>query len=97
MKYQNALKVVEKNQHLIVRQFKGLRIDEVIICPLKAKSLKEFLELYLQNYNSLESIKPFIGEELNVVVVCDIKRLDSNGWFAPLPIEYIEDAILDVE
>jgi len=98
MKYENALKIVEKNQHLIGLNYKGARIDEIIIYPKKEKSLDIFLKLYLQSLNYKESIAKFLNEEeFHVAIICNKGMIDKAGWFAPIDIENINEAILNLD
>jgi len=95
MNYSEALRIVEKNQHLLGKKFKGATIDELIIYPLNTSSKEKFLKNYLQTLNYKKSISDFLSEkEFHIAIVIDKKRMDSMGWYSIIDIEEVKEAIL---
>jgi hypothetical protein len=79
MNFSKAKKIVEANQHLIGKQWKGAIIDEIIIAPTDSSLRNIFEKMYLQTLNAQQSIKPFINSDVNVIVVYNKKMIDNNG------------------
>lgn len=97
MLYKEALKLAEKNRHLIGRKYKGAIIDDIIVYPLKETSMNSFFELYSHSLNYEESISSFMKEEeFYIIGICEKEKFYKNGFYAPVPLELIEDAILEV-
>ena len=97
MLYKEALRLVEKNQHLIGRKYKGAIIDDIIVFPQKESSMNFFFELYSQTLNYEESISSFMDEqEFYVAVICEKDKLHKMGYFAPVSIDLIENSDLEI-
>ncbi len=79
MNFSEAKKIVDANQHLIGKQWKGAIIDEIIIAPTDFSLRDLFNRIYLQTLNAQQSIKPFINSDVDVVVICNKKAIDDKG------------------
>lgn len=96
MEFKKALNIKELNEHLIGKFYKNARIDELFIYPKNKQSLDKFMELYLDSGNAEESLLPFLNDnDFHVAVLCEKEKLISFGYYAPIDIELIGEALLD--
>lgn len=79
MKIEDALKKLELNNGLLGRCLNGASIDELIIVPTNKDSRQQFERLYVSTLDARMAIKPFIAEDVDVLVVFDKKRIHEQG------------------
>lgn len=81
MEFNQAIKLKEKNKHLLGKKDKGATIDELILVPTNNDSAEEFLKIYLQLLDGDKAIIPYTGSDVNVVAVFDKKRTHQGFFF----------------
>ena len=86
MTFEEALKVVNDNKQLIGKRFCGAIIDEFLIAPTDSEQYKNFYNLYQQTLDAQASVVPFINCDLDILVVCDKKRISQEGIFVCLTL-----------
>jgi len=69
MEFLRAVKIADKNKHLIKQQFDEQTIDEIIIHPTDSKQLKEYTALYQSTSDAQQSIIPFIHSDVEISIV----------------------------
>ena len=81
MNYNEATKIADANKHLIGKKWKGATIDEIIIAPKDSSSWDEFMKLYFSTLDACQAVLPFINEDVDVLVVCDKRRIRTQHFF----------------
>jgi len=94
MDFQKAIEIKEKNQHLLgMESPKGGTIDEIILVPTNGVYANQFQINYIQCLDGDLAIAPFIGQDVNILVVVDKYRINTESIFLftdllNLPEEY---------
>lgn len=94
MDFQKAIEIKEKNQHLLgMESPKGGTIDEIILVPTNEMYSNQFQRNYIQCLDGDIAIAPFIGQDVNILVVVDKYRINREAVFLytdllNLPEEY---------
>ncbi len=82
MTYNEAVKMRDANRRLVgTVDSKGFVISDVIIVPAESNSRERFLRHYLLTQDAIESLSPYVNEDL-VVWAVDTKHLiEANVLF----------------
>jgi len=96
MTYKEATEVIEKNKHLIGQEYKGAKIDELIIRPTNDEQFQEFAKLYIRSANREIAIAPFRNQDVTVSIVCEKNRIRTSSIFLQTEIHNIEKDGLEV-
>lgn len=92
MKYVDAKKLVEKYQDFIGKKYKdGGIIDEIIIYPTDPNNLAVFKQEYYLTLDANESIKPFIGFDVNVTAIIDKRRIIQENRLFFIGLEELDN------
>lgn len=82
MRFDEALKVIENNNHRIgLKTEKGGIIDELIIVPTDVNEREAVIRSYLFDFNAQKAIAPFFNSEVEVIAVIDKEKIVSHGVF----------------
>lgn len=81
MEYAKANEIINNNQHLIGKTFKGGRIDDLVIHPTDRNSHDEFTRSYIYNRNGAAAIQPFTKEDVDIYAIIDSGRINAHGVF----------------
>ncbi len=96
MTYKEANEIIENNKHLIGKEYKGARIDELIIRPINDKQFQEFAKLYIRSSNPEIAIAPFRNQDVTVSIVCEKHKIRTSSIFLQTEIHNIEKEGLEV-
>lgn len=97
MTFEEALKVVDDNKQLIGKRYCGAVIDEFLIVPTNPEQYKNYYNLYIQTLNAQASVVPFINCDLDILVVCDKKRITQEGTFMSLTLSNLLSRSNEIE
>lgn len=89
MNFEQATELINKNQHLVGQNYKGVIIDEIVAYPINGDAQEDFINLYLQSYNGATAIIPFRTMDLGVYCVLDKGRIRAQGIFMHSSLEEI--------
>lgn len=64
---------------MLGKSLSGASIDELIIAPTDMELRQQFEKLYVSSLDAQIAIKPFIAEDVDVLVVFDKKRIHEQG------------------
>jgi len=81
MNFTKALSLAERNSHLIGKEYNGGIIDDIIIFPTDPQSFDRFAKIYISSKNPQKAILPFTNQDVDVGVVVDKYRIDSQSVF----------------
>lgn len=100
MKFIDAIKLAEKNSHLIGKKFKGSRINEIIVYPTNEDAFDAFSKQYIRLDNAQEAIASFMNNDVSVGVVTNKNWIKTKLLFlhtdiANLPVSL--GAFLDID
>lgn len=93
MNFEEAAKLISKNQHLLGQKSGGLKIDDIVAYPLEQKAHDEFLRIYLNTFNASMAIAPFKSLDLGVFCVMDKGRINVQGIFLHASLEKIAEEL----
>lgn len=79
MRMEDASKKLKFHNDLLGRSLSGASIDELIIAPTDMDLRQQFEKLYVSSLDAQMAIKPFIAEDVDVLVVFDKKRIHEQG------------------
>ena len=79
MRIEDALKKLRLHNDLLGKCLSGATIDELIIVPIDMDLRQQFEKLYVSSLDAQMAIKPFIAEDVDVLVVFDKKRIHEQG------------------
>lgn len=79
MRIEDASKKLKLHNDLLGRRLNGASIDELIIAPTNMNLKQQFEKLYVSSLDAQMAIKPFIAEDVDVLVVFDKQRIHEQG------------------
>jgi hypothetical protein len=80
MNYQEGLKVIENNAHIVgMTSPKGGVIDELILVPTDRTLQNAFYEDYIVTLDGGYASSRFAGADLDVIYIIDKSLINNNG------------------
>lgn len=91
MKFINAVKIAERNSHLIGMSSNGGIIDEIIIAPTNLKEFQDFETEYIKTLNPQISVVPYMKSDVEIFVIIDKERIRKENVFPIISLNILDD------
>lgn len=92
MTIDQALLIVQNNQHLKGMNYKGAIIDDILVLPTDPQLRDEYMKLYMRTLNAdyvNNSLQNNI--DVNVVVICNRGMINARGIILQSNIDSLPD------
>lgn len=96
MNYNEAIKIKNKNNHLIGFKYRGEMIDEIILCPSNRPDFLKFSKVYMNCLNAEIALKPYINGDIAIIAVMNKERIRFDAMFSQTEIINLRDEGLKV-
>lgn len=81
MKFDQAIKLIAENNHLLGKKEAHGFIDELIICPTDPELFEKFKENYRLTLDWKKSISPYLNEDVNILCVINKREIRVRNLF----------------